>query len=276
MTLRLIHAIVIRASKIQFSCPSYATHRATLVTCVIEVLQRNNLNHLGNHLQLYLYGQDSRSHIDNRAILLSTIKYIKGARRFSTEGLLPLPPPHPTPNKPLFCYITFIIFSLFIFSFSMCVCACWNYLLSICMCVLVETIFIFINVLNVVNILGLPWLWISIVSLPFSNLWTPSNHLPPPHTHKRTLAPPPPRAIIVPSPPAITRFSNLLLIEFALLNTLESLINGERRLIITWKYSWPDTVIRGRPFIYLFSSPSTLPILYFATSRFSTCNDLLE
>ena len=70
------------------------------------------------------------------------------------------------------------------------------------------------------------------------------------------------------------------------LGTLESL--GEHRLFIIWKYSWPDTVIRGRPFIYfltniprrtficcrplinLFSSPSTLPILYSATSRFST------
>ena len=29
-------------------CPSYATQRATIATCVIEVLQRNNLNHLGN------------------------------------------------------------------------------------------------------------------------------------------------------------------------------------------------------------------------------------
>ena len=36
--------------------------------------------------------------------------------------------------------------------------------------------------------------------------------------------------------------------------TPESLINGERRLFIIWKYSWPDTVIRGRPFIYFFTN----------------------
>ena len=67
-----------------FSCPFYATQRATLATSVIEILQKNNLNHLGNQLQLYLYGQDSISYTDNRTILLSTIKYIKDTRRFST------------------------------------------------------------------------------------------------------------------------------------------------------------------------------------------------
>ena len=66
-----------------FLCPSYATQRATLVTSVIDILQKNNLNHLGNQLQLYLYGQDSISYTDNRIILLSTIKYIKDTRRFS-------------------------------------------------------------------------------------------------------------------------------------------------------------------------------------------------
>ena len=67
-----------------FVCPTYAIHRATLAVSVIEVLQNNNLNYLGNHVQLYLYGHDSISDIGNRTILLSTIKYIKDTHRFST------------------------------------------------------------------------------------------------------------------------------------------------------------------------------------------------
>ena len=41
-----------------FECPRYATQRANLAVKVIAILQRNNLNHLGNELQLYLYGTD--------------------------------------------------------------------------------------------------------------------------------------------------------------------------------------------------------------------------
>ena len=67
-----------------FSWPSYAPQRATLATSVIDILQRNNLNRLGNQSQLYLYGHQSISFTDNRNILLSTIKYIKDTRRFST------------------------------------------------------------------------------------------------------------------------------------------------------------------------------------------------
>ena len=67
-----------------FSCPSYATQRATLAASVIEILQKNNLNHLGNQSQLYLYGHRSINYTDNRNILLSTIKYIKDTQRFST------------------------------------------------------------------------------------------------------------------------------------------------------------------------------------------------
>ena len=82
---------------------------------------------------------------------------------------------------------------------------------------------------------------------------------------------------------------NAFTFSFFIYVILESLVNGERRLFIIWKYFWPNTVIRGRPFIYfltniprrafiwyrpliyLFLSPTTLLILYFATSRFSTC-----
>ena len=50
---------------------------------VIEILQRNDLYHLGNQLGLYLYGHRSLNLIDNRRNLLSTIKYIKDTQRFS-------------------------------------------------------------------------------------------------------------------------------------------------------------------------------------------------
>ena len=67
-----------------FACPSSANERATLAINVIEILQRYNLNHLGNQLELYLYGHQSIDVTDNRKILLSAITYIKGTRRFAT------------------------------------------------------------------------------------------------------------------------------------------------------------------------------------------------
>ena len=65
-------------------CPTYATHRAALLANVNDILLKKNLYHLGNQLQLYLYGNESISYSDNTKILLSTIKYIKENRRFST------------------------------------------------------------------------------------------------------------------------------------------------------------------------------------------------
>ena len=67
-----------------FWCPFFATQRAILATSVIEVLQRYNLNHLGNQSHLYLYGHQTINFPDNRKIILSTIKYIKETKRFST------------------------------------------------------------------------------------------------------------------------------------------------------------------------------------------------
>ena len=67
-----------------FFCSSYVTQRASLTSCVSEILLKNNLNHLGNQLQLDLYGHDSINYADNRKILISTLKYIKDTRRFST------------------------------------------------------------------------------------------------------------------------------------------------------------------------------------------------
>ena len=67
-----------------FSCPFYASKRATLAVCVIEILQKYNLNHLGNQSEVYLYGHRLLNSVDNKNILLATIKYIKETRRFST------------------------------------------------------------------------------------------------------------------------------------------------------------------------------------------------
>ena len=51
-----------------FECPFYAIQRVTLAVNVIDILQRKNLNHLGNHPELYLYGHPSFDLIDNRQI----------------------------------------------------------------------------------------------------------------------------------------------------------------------------------------------------------------
>ena len=64
-----------------FECPRYATQRANLAVKVIDISQRNNLSHLGNQLELYLYGHRSLNPIDNRNILSSTIEYIKDTQR---------------------------------------------------------------------------------------------------------------------------------------------------------------------------------------------------
>ena len=68
-----------------FECPFYAIQRVTLAVNIIDMLQRENLNHLGNQPELYLYGHPSLDLIDNRQILLSTIKYVKATTRFSTS-----------------------------------------------------------------------------------------------------------------------------------------------------------------------------------------------
>ena len=65
-------------------CPFYVTQRANLLTSVKEILQKNNLNHLGNQLKLYLYRHHSINYADNTDILISSLKYIMETRRFST------------------------------------------------------------------------------------------------------------------------------------------------------------------------------------------------
>ena len=67
-----------------FSCPLYATQRVTLLTSVNAILQKYNLNHLGNNEHLYLYGHETITFAENRIIILSTLKYIKETQRFTT------------------------------------------------------------------------------------------------------------------------------------------------------------------------------------------------
>ena len=66
-----------------FSCSEYAIHRATLAASVINILQKNNLNYLGNQSKLYLYGDSSINSTENRKIILST-RYLQDTSRFST------------------------------------------------------------------------------------------------------------------------------------------------------------------------------------------------
>ena len=66
-----------------FSCPFYATQRATLATRVNEILHTGSFNYLENQPQLCLYGDPSLNNSDNKKVILSTIMFIKETRRFS-------------------------------------------------------------------------------------------------------------------------------------------------------------------------------------------------
>ena len=67
-----------------FSCPFYATQRATLITSINVILQTASLNLLENQSKLCLYGDPSLNYSDNKNVILSTLKYIKETKRFST------------------------------------------------------------------------------------------------------------------------------------------------------------------------------------------------
>ena len=75
-----------------FKCPFYAIKRASLATTVIPILISNNLNHLANDENLYLYGNNSINDNDNKTILVATIKFLKDTNRFS---IYPPPPSVP-------------------------------------------------------------------------------------------------------------------------------------------------------------------------------------
>ena len=67
-----------------FTCPSYVTQRAALMSSVNEILHKVRLNHLETQSKLYLYGDSSMNNSENKKVILSTIKYIKETQRFST------------------------------------------------------------------------------------------------------------------------------------------------------------------------------------------------
>ena len=67
-----------------FSSSFYDIQRATLLTTVIEIIRKYNLNNLGNQSNLYLYEHRSIDLDENRKILLATINYIKETRRYLT------------------------------------------------------------------------------------------------------------------------------------------------------------------------------------------------
>ena len=67
-----------------FSCSFRDIQRATLLTTIIEIIRKCNLNNLRKQSNLYLYGHRSIDLDENRKILLATINCIKETRRFLT------------------------------------------------------------------------------------------------------------------------------------------------------------------------------------------------
>ena len=54
-----------------------------MITKVTNILSENDLIHLNNTVQLYLYGDSSLSFAENREILSATIEYIMDTNRFT-------------------------------------------------------------------------------------------------------------------------------------------------------------------------------------------------
>jgi len=67
-----------------FDCLLFANSRVTLAVDVTNILIRENQLELANNVELYLYGNSKLSKASNKQILLSTIKYIKETKRFSS------------------------------------------------------------------------------------------------------------------------------------------------------------------------------------------------
>ena len=92
--------------------------RASLATEVVPILIKNNLNRMSEDEKLYLYGNDSMSDSDNKAILLATMKFIKETNRFVMQTS-PAPLPFPLTLGPTSCYQRmykfFILIILFLF-----------------------------------------------------------------------------------------------------------------------------------------------------------------
>ena len=65
------------------SCNHHDIARHDLRDSVMRILIPMNLQNLSENFELYLYGHSSLSHIQNKTILLATIKFIKDSKRFS-------------------------------------------------------------------------------------------------------------------------------------------------------------------------------------------------
>ena len=61
-----------KTSHYLFECPFYAPQRATLAANVIQILLKNNLNHIGNQVTLYSYGHHRINDTDNKSILMGS------------------------------------------------------------------------------------------------------------------------------------------------------------------------------------------------------------
>ena len=64
-------------------CNIHNAARLSLRTDVLNILLPNKLEHLISNTEIYLYGHSSLSLIENKSIILSTIKFIKETNRFS-------------------------------------------------------------------------------------------------------------------------------------------------------------------------------------------------
>ena len=71
-----------------FFCPTYIIPRATLAASITNILEKHNLNYLGNQSHMVLDGHGSLNSLENKQILLSTIQYIKDTRRLSPLPLI--------------------------------------------------------------------------------------------------------------------------------------------------------------------------------------------
>ena len=67
-----------------FLCSIFDDQRAILIASVTGILQKYNLENLSQQSHLYLYGNKTISFIDNKQIILNTIKFIKETRRFTS------------------------------------------------------------------------------------------------------------------------------------------------------------------------------------------------
>ena len=65
------------------SCSHHDTARRVLRDSVICILVPKNLHNLSQDPELYLYGHRSLSLVENKTILLATIKFVKDSKRFA-------------------------------------------------------------------------------------------------------------------------------------------------------------------------------------------------